>query len=172
MSTGFTIVRTAAKLATFVSLIPMSADPTRVEVVLHDDSRLLAAVDAIVVFAGQRVGLTEREQAGLAAATSETCAEVFSIANHNGDRGSTLRVVVSDFSNRVEVAIESLDSEHPTGPSHAAGSKAGAPSEAYVSVKAALQRSDVDRVQHEVYNHRPWTILIKYLAAQRPKQQV
>ncbi|HTS12775.1 MAG TPA: hypothetical protein VMH00_11710 [Candidatus Limnocylindrales bacterium] len=144
----------------------MSADPSRVELLLHDDRRLLAAVGATVTFAGQRVGLSDREQANLAAAASEACAEAFSLAHHNGHRDSTLRVVVSDFANRVEVAIE-----NPAAHAARTGGQHAASGEQYTSVAAALRHSAVDRVQNEVYNNRPWTILIKYLAAERPRHQ-
>src|SRR6202046_20474 len=100
------IVPIAAKLATCGWQIPMSTDPSRTELTLHDDPRLIAGVTAIVSFASPRCGLSCGAQEGLAAAAAEACRETFPLVNSNGSKDGALKVIVSDFPDRVEVAIE------------------------------------------------------------------
>src|ERR1700730_2826704 len=84
----------------------MSTEPSRTELTVQDDPRLIAGVAAIVSFAGQRCGLSSGAQEGLATAAADACRETFSLVNTNGNANSALRVIVSDFPDRVEVAIE------------------------------------------------------------------
>ncbi len=84
----------------------MSNDPSRVELVLHHDHRLLAAVGAVVAYAGERAGLSLGAQQALSHAAAEACEEAFSLAGRNGNPDPVVKVAVSDFPDRVEVAIE------------------------------------------------------------------
>src|ERR1700690_3179526 len=84
----------------------MSTDPSRTEFTVQDDPRLLAGVLAIVLFPGQRCGLSTEAQDDLAEAAVDACRETFLLANNNGNSNPTLKVIVSDFLDRVEVAIE------------------------------------------------------------------
>src|SRR6202050_701082 len=103
---GCSIVPIAAKLATCGLQTPSSTDPSRTELTLHDASRLMAGVVAIVSFAAHRCGLSSGAQEGLAAAAAEACRETFPLVNSNGSKDSVLKVIVSDFPDRVEVSIE------------------------------------------------------------------
>jgi hypothetical protein len=144
----------------------MSTDPSRTELTLQNDPRLIAGVAAIVLFAGQRCGLSSDAQEGLAAATADACRETFPLVNTNGNSNSALRVIVSDFPDRVEVAIEHSGESLPSaGLDTFVGSGSG--SQARLS--DALQRSSVDRVQYETRSGVSRTTLIKYCEGRRAK---
>ncbi|MGB8543161.1 MAG: hypothetical protein WCD49_16150 [Candidatus Acidiferrales bacterium] len=144
----------------------MSTDPSRTELTLQDDARLIAGVAAIVLFAGQRCGLSSEAQEGLAAAATDACRETFPLVNTNGNADSALRVIVSDFPDRVEVAIEHSGESLPSaGLDTFAGGGFG--SQARLS--AALQKSSVDRVQYETRAGVSRTTLIKYCEGRRAK---
>ena len=166
--TGCTIVRIAAKLATCGSQTPMSIDPTRTELTLQDDPRLMAGVVAIVSFAAQRCGLSSGAQAGLAAAAAEACRETFPLVNNNGSKDAALKVIVSDFPDRVEVAIEHSGESLPSaGLDTFCDAASGAGSQAGLS--GALQKANVDRVQYETRDGVSRMTLIKYCDGQRAK---
>jgi hypothetical protein len=144
----------------------MSADPSRTELTLQDDPRLIAGVAAIVLFAGQRCGLSTAAQEALAAATADACRETFPLVNTNGNSDSALRVIISDFPDRVEVAIEHSGESLPSaGLDTFVGSGSG--SQARLS--DALQKTSVDRVQYETRNGVSRTTLIKYCEGRRAK---
>jgi hypothetical protein len=71
----------------------MSTDPSRTEFTVQDDPRLLAGVLAIVLFAGQRCGLSSEAQDGLAEAAVDACRETFPLANNNGNANPALKVI-------------------------------------------------------------------------------
>ena len=83
----------------------MSTDPARTELVLHEDTRLFGAISAVVHHASQRCGLSEAGQQGLAAAAEEACRETFPLMEGQANGEPTVKVIVSDFTDRVEVAI-------------------------------------------------------------------
>jgi hypothetical protein len=140
----------------------MSADPSRTELTLQDDPRLIAGVAAIVLFAG----LSTAAQEALAAATADACRETFPLVNTNGNSDSALRVIISDFPDRVEVAIEHSGESLPSaGLDTFVGSGSG--SQARLS--DALQKTSVDRVQYETRNGVSRTTLIKYCEGRRAK---
>ena len=78
----------------------MSADPSRTELTVQDDPRLIAGVTAIVSFAANRCGLSTGAQEVLAAAAAEACRGDFSAGKwqRRKQRDSSLKVIVSDFS--------------------------------------------------------------------------
>ena len=158
---GCIIVPIAAKLATCGLQTPMSTDPSRTELTLHDDSRLMAGVVAIVSFAAHRCGLSSGAQEGLAAAAAEACRETFPLVNSNGSKDSVLKVIVSDFPDRVEVSIEHSGESLPSAgldtfcqAASSTGSQAG--------LSGALQKTSVDRVQYETRDGVSRMTLIKY----------
>jgi anti-sigma regulatory factor (Ser/Thr protein kinase) len=162
------IVRIAAKLATCVLRRLMSIDPIRTELTLHDDPRLIAGVAAIVSFAAHRCGLSSGAQAGLAAAAAEACRETFPLVNNNGSKDAALKVIVSDFPDRVEVAIEHSGESLPSaGLDTFCDAASGAGSQAGLS--GALQKTNVDRVQYETRDGVSRTTLIKYCDERRAK---
>jgi hypothetical protein len=144
----------------------MSTDPSRTELTLQDDPRLIAGVAAIVLFAGQRCGLSNDAQESLAAATTDACRETFPLVNTNGNSNSSLRVIISDFPDRVEIAIEHSGESLPSaGLDTFVGSGSG--SQARLS--DALQKTSVDRVQYESRAGVSRTTLIKYCEGRRAK---
>jgi anti-sigma regulatory factor (Ser/Thr protein kinase) len=144
----------------------MSADPSRTELTLQDDPRLIAGVVAIVSFAAQRCGLSSGAQAGLAAAAAEVCRETFPLVNNNGTKDSALKVIVSDFPDRVEVAIEHSGESLPSaGLDTFCDGASGAGSQAGLS--GALQKTSVDRVQYETRDGVSRMTLIKYCDGRR-----
>jgi hypothetical protein len=162
------IVPIVAKLATCGLQTKMSADPSRTELTLHDDPRLIAGVAAIVSFAAHRCGLSTGAQAGLAAAAAEACRETFPLVSNNGSKDSSLKVIVSNFPDRVEVAIEHSGESLPSAgldtfcdAASGAGSLAG--------LSGALQKTNVDRVQYETRDGVSRTTLIKYCDERRAK---
>jgi hypothetical protein len=126
----------------------MSNDPSRVELVLHNDERLLAAVGAVVEYAGERAGLPLGARQALSHAATEACEEAFSLAGRNRNPDPALKVVVSDFHDRVEVAIE-----------HAGEPGVNRP------------RLNVDRVECDAHEGKSRTTLVKYCAASKSERK-
>jgi hypothetical protein len=126
----------------------MSNDPSRIELVLHNDDRLLAAVDAVVAHAGERAGLSLGARQELSRAAAETCEEAFSLAGRNGNPDPVVKLAVSDFPDRVEVAIEHVG-------------------ESCVN----RQRPNVDRVECEAHEGKSRTTLVKYCAASKSERK-
>src|SRR5271169_5583121 len=138
----------------------MSTDPARTELVLHEDTRLFGAISAVVHHASQRCGLSEAGQQGLAAAAEEACRETFPLMDGQTTGEPTVKVIVSDFTDRVEVAIEHTGEALPTAGldtfvgDAVSGEGAG--------LSKALQMTKVDRVQYQTGEGRSRMTLIKY----------
>jgi anti-sigma regulatory factor (Ser/Thr protein kinase) len=88
--------------------------------------------------------------------------------NSNGSKDSVLKVIVSDFPDRVEVAIEHSGESLPSAgldtfchAASSAGSQAG--------LSGALQKTSVDRVQYETRDGVSRMTLIKYCDERRAK---
>jgi hypothetical protein len=126
----------------------MSNDPSRVELVLHHDHRLLAAVDAVVAHAGERAGLSVGAQQALSHATAEAYEEAFSLAGRNGNPDPVVKLTVSDFPDRVEVAIEHVGDPCANRP-----------------------RPNVDRVDSHAHEGKSQTTLVKYCAASKSERK-
>ncbi len=158
------IVPIAARPVTFASLTPMNADSSQVELRLPNDDRLIAAIDAVVAHASERAGLSQQERKELSRATVEACDETFSLAARNGNSNPIVRVVISDFPNRVEVSIEESPDAQPDS-THRSGTPT--PAEKLDPLNAALEQMEIDRVHHEVREGRPCTILVKHRAGEK-----
>jgi anti-sigma regulatory factor (Ser/Thr protein kinase) len=156
------IVRIAGRPATCALLIPMTTDSSRVELLVPNDERLIAAIAAVVAHAGGRAGLSRQEQAELAHSTEEACEETFASIGRNGH--PVLRVIVSDFPNRVEVSLEDSAARSATSPDDLSRSASREPD----PVTAALQGMQVDRLHHEIHEGKPRTTLVKYHEPGRP----
>jgi len=138
----------------------MSTDPARVELTLHEDSRLMPAVGAIVSHAAGRAGLSDEAGEKFAAAAVEACRGTFPLLSNNSAHASALKLEVEDFPDRVEVTIE-----HAGEPLPAAGLDTfcgGGTKETSEAVSKSLQGSEVDRVQYESKDGRSRMKLIKY----------
>jgi anti-sigma regulatory factor (Ser/Thr protein kinase) len=137
----------------------MSSEPARTELILHEDTRFFGAIAAVVQHASQRCGLSEAGQQGLTSAVEEACRETFPlIGQANGE--PTVRVIVSDYPDRVEVAIEHTGEALPTaGLDTFIGDAAADPG---AGLSRALQMTKVDRVQYATSDGLSRMTLIKY----------
>lgn len=138
----------------------MTTDPARIEFVIHDDHRLIAAVGTIVAHVAHRAGLTSKAEEGFAAATMDACRETFPLVHNNGSREGTLRLIAVDYPDRVEVIIEHMGEAVPT-----AGLDtfvAGAVGDTGLGLSSALQGTKVDRVQYETRDGVSRVTLTKY----------
>src|ERR1700722_19900590 len=140
----------------------MTTDPARTEIVVHDDERLLAAIEPIVFMASTRCGLSTEAQQGLAAASIAACKETFPLLGESADADDdpAVKVIIADYTDRVDVAIEHNGEALPTAGldtfvgDAVAGANAG--------LSGALQKTKVDRVQYETKEGLSRMTLIKY----------
>jgi len=164
-SMGCIIVRIAGRPATCAWLKKMTAEPVHTELVLHNDSRLLAAVSAVVSHAAQRAGLTPDCQEGFSGAVIDACRETFALISDQGNNHSALKVIVEDFHDRVEVTLEHSGEALPT-----AGLDtfcAGADEAGAAGISQSLQDTRVDRVQYETRDGKSCMRLIKYCGGRK-----
>lgn len=119
----------------------------RLECTLHNDPRLIAGVAALVAHVARRAGFSERAENDFSTAAVEACQKTFlQLASQAGPPGS-IALAVADFSDRVEITIES-------------------------SAKAlSLERSLVDRVERETRDGRSRVTLVKYCNSAKPHRQ-
>jgi anti-sigma regulatory factor (Ser/Thr protein kinase) len=92
-----------------------SARTSRIECALDNDPRLIASIGAVLAHSARRAGLSETAQEEIAAAVVEASREVLISVNGNGSSASTTRLIVEEFSDRVEVTIESPAGAKPDG---------------------------------------------------------
>jgi hypothetical protein len=138
----------------------MSNEPAHTELIMHDDARLFGAIAAVVQHSSQRCGLSEAGQQGLTSAVEEACRETFPLMEGQAKGEPTVRVIVSDFPDRVEVAIEHTGEALPTaGLDTFIGDAAGDPG---AGLSRALQMTKVDRVQYATSGGLSRMTLIKY----------
>jgi hypothetical protein len=159
---GYIIVPTAARLATWRWPIKMTTEVARTELVLHNDPRIMAAVGAVVSFCSGRCGLTAEAQDALTSAAVEACKETFPLAPPDETGDPTIKMVVSDYPDRVEVEIQ-----HKGEPKPSAGLDSFAGNLQAVgggALSAALQKTSVDRVQYDTKDGVTRMTLIKYCA--------
>jgi hypothetical protein len=97
----------------------------------------------------------------LAAAAIAACKETFPLLNEsNANHKAAVKVIITDFTDRVEVAIEHTGEALPTAGldtfvgDAVAGSSAG--------LSGALQKTSVDRVQYETKSGVSRMTLVKY----------
>jgi len=142
----------------------MATDSVRVEFTLDNNPHLLQGVTAIVCHAAQRSGFSLQDQDALAAAAVDACRETFPLVNGND---SSLRLVVMDFPDRVEVTIEHSGEVLPTAglDSFCAGAEEGSR-----GISSALLNTAIDRVKYDNNGGRARMTLIKYLPGVTPPQ--
>ncbi|MGA9592809.1 MAG: hypothetical protein WBS18_06895 [Candidatus Acidiferrales bacterium] len=134
----------------------MATDPVsaRTEFTLHDDVRLLAAVDAVIAYSGQRSGLSAEAQSQLSTAVLEASRQALAGRREKGGASGaapSIKIIVEDFPDRVEVSLD------PGPPATPAAAPAGSP------------KVGVDVVKTESLEGRPRLILIQYVAGHAPK---
>lgn len=125
----------------------MNLEASTTELVLHNDKRLLAAIQAVVMSASEYASLSEAAREDLTRAADEACEEAFSLAGRNGSSDPVIKVAITGFSDRVEIAVE-----------HAGDS----------CLKE--HRKHIDRVECHVHNGRSRSTLIKYAAASKSER--
>ena len=103
---GYITVPTAARRATWRWQTRMTTEPARTELLLHDDARLLAAIGAVISFAGTHCGLSTENQEALTTAAVEACKETFPLVPPGADGERALKLVVADYPDRIEVEIQ------------------------------------------------------------------
>ncbi|MGA7915348.1 MAG: hypothetical protein WCA00_08945 [Candidatus Acidiferrales bacterium] len=148
----------------------MSNEPARTELTLPHDERLLAAISTVVQHASQRCGLSVESQEGLASAAIEAAREAFPLMEGRTAEEQKVKVVVSDYPDRVEVAIEHTGEALPTAGLDTFVKDAVAGSDAGLSM--ALQMTQVDRVQYETRDGVSRMTLIKYCDGSKSKATV
>ena len=135
------------------------------ELILHEDSRLMCALRAVVSHYAGRAGLSGEAGEKFAAAAVDACRETFPLVGDNGAHPSALKVEVEDFHDRVEVTIEHAGEPLPTaGLDTFCG---GGTKEASEAISRSLQGREVDRVQYESQDGRSRMKLIKYRKDER-----
>jgi anti-sigma regulatory factor (Ser/Thr protein kinase) len=147
----------------------MSNEPARTELTLPHDERLLAAISTVVQHASQRCGLSVESQEGLAFAAIEAAREAFPLMEGRS-KEPKVKVVVSDYPDRVEVAIEHTGEALPTAGLDTFVKGAVAGSDAGLSM--ALQKTQVDRVQYDTRDGVSRMTLIKYCDGSKSKATV
>jgi hypothetical protein len=128
--------------------------------VLHNDARLLAAVGAVICFSSTHCGLSPEAQDALTSAAVTACKETFPLLPKDSGGDATLKMVVADYPDRIEVQIQHKGEASPTaGLDSFAGNLQAAGG---VGLNAALQGTSVDRVQYETKDGVSRMTLIKY----------
>ncbi|MFY9805554.1 MAG: hypothetical protein WA211_03995 [Candidatus Acidiferrales bacterium] len=148
----------------------MSNEPARTELTLPHDERLLGAITTVVQHASQRCGLSVESQEGLAFAAIEAAREAFPLMDGRTAGEPKVKVVVSDYPDRVEVAIEHTGEPLPTAGLDTFVKDAVAGSDAGLSM--ALQMTQVDRVKYETRDGVSRMTLIKYCDGSKSKATV
>jgi hypothetical protein len=141
----------------------MTHNPSRIEVSLNNDPRLLAALGAIVSHSARRAGLAESAQERFTEAALNACRETFPLLDSGTDRNGMLRVVLQDFNDRVEMTIEHSGEPLPTAGLDTFCAQLG--NSAQSGLSGDLQVQKVDRVQYETREGVSRVILIKYSGA-------
>jgi anti-sigma regulatory factor (Ser/Thr protein kinase) len=86
--------------------VPANGRLGRIECNLDNDSRLLVSLGVILSHAARRAGLPDETQQDVAAAAGEASREMVAAGNGAGSI-STTHLVVEEFSDRLEVTIDS-----------------------------------------------------------------
>ena len=138
---------------------PVSTDPARTELKVHNDPRLLAAVGAIVSHSAHRAGLPREAQEGFAEAAVDAVRDTFPLLGNDSGENRGLRIVIEDFPDRVQVTIEHSGESKPSA---GLDTFVGGGSKASGKISASLQDTRVDRVQYDTHEGRSRMTLIKY----------
>jgi anti-sigma regulatory factor (Ser/Thr protein kinase) len=92
-----------------------TARTSRVECTFDNDPRLIVSLGAVISHAAKRAGLPEQTQQEVATAAVEASREMLISANGKGSGASKTKLVVEEFSDRLEVTIESSACARPEG---------------------------------------------------------
>jgi anti-sigma regulatory factor (Ser/Thr protein kinase) len=92
-----------------------TARTSRIDCTFDNDPRLIVSLGTVISHAVKRAGLPEKTQEEVAAAAVEASREMLIPANGNGSSASKTRLIVEEFSDRLEVTIESPACARPEG---------------------------------------------------------
>jgi anti-sigma regulatory factor (Ser/Thr protein kinase) len=124
-----------------------TARTSRIECTLDNDPRLIVSMGAVLAHAARRAGLPETTQEEIAAAVVEASRETPIPANGKGSSASTTRLVLEEFSDRVEVTIESSAGARPE------------------EIRKRLEGKATDRLRYEERDGRVRLTLLKSCGA-------
>jgi len=96
----------AAKPATCIRPTSMSTEPVKIEFSLQNDPRLLEGARTIFAHAAKQTGLPFEYHQEFSVASLEKCREAFVMAEEKDRADSAIHILVGEFSDRVEIAIE------------------------------------------------------------------
>jgi anti-sigma regulatory factor (Ser/Thr protein kinase) len=88
---------------------------SRIECTFDNDPRLIASLGVVISHAAKRAGLPEKTQEDVATAAVEASREMLIPANGKGSEPSKTKLIVEEFSDRLEVTIESAAGAKPEG---------------------------------------------------------
>ncbi len=92
-----------------------TARTSRIECTFDNDPRLIASLGVVISHAAKRAGLSEKTQEHVTTAAVEASREMLTSANGNGTGASKTKLIVEEFSDRLEVTIESAAGAKPEG---------------------------------------------------------
>jgi len=137
---------------------------TRVALLFPPDARFVSGVGAAAEHIGERVNLGPAEVLALSQAAQHACQSTFSLLK---DDSATLRVVIEQFSDRVEISIEHQGEALPTAGLDtfldAAAGDAGAG-----QFSGILLMSLVDRVKYKTVGGTQRMTLVKNAPGSSP----
>jgi anti-sigma regulatory factor (Ser/Thr protein kinase) len=154
----------------------MTTDPSRgdriprIECTLHHDSRLMPGITAVVAHVARRAGLSEQAEASISAAAAEACREAFLLLDSQAGSPFSVKLIVADFADRVEVTIESPARALPATALDAL--RKGAAAKAGEGMGKPLEGNLVDRVERETRNGLSRVTLVKYCDAAKSRPKV
>ena len=102
----------SAEPAGMAPVIP-SLRTGRIECTFDNDLRLMTSLGAVVSHAAKRAELSEKTQEDVAHAAVEASREMLVSANGNTSGASKTKIIVEEFSDRLEVTIESSVGARP-----------------------------------------------------------
>jgi len=90
-----------------------NARTSRIECTFDNDPRLIASLGVVVSHAAKRAGLSEKNQEQVTTAAVEASREMLTSANGDRTGASKTKLIVEEFSDRLEVTIESAAGAKP-----------------------------------------------------------
>jgi anti-sigma regulatory factor (Ser/Thr protein kinase) len=90
-----------------------AARTSRMECTLDNDTRLLASLGAVIAHAARRAGLPEPAQEEMTHAAVEAAREMMKAENGKGTGASGTKFILDEFSDRLELTIETSGGAGP-----------------------------------------------------------
>ncbi len=135
----------------------MTTEPSRVEIRLDADGRLIAAVTGAVGYLATEAGLGDAPVSSLRSATASACREAFGQVK---DESMPLSVAILRYADRIAVELAHRGS---SGPAIGLEALAGFAEKLGSEEKNPFLTGGVDRVEYESQGDSAMTRLTKYL---------